>query len=140
MTDELPERLLAVLRTATGNPRLNFAAPPEPLTGGFWAEVLAFRLTGAPAGLACDLVPRGARPEAHDRKDLAGVGRWLAANPPPAASEVICHGDLHPFNLLADPGGAATVLDWSAALLGPRAYDVAFTTVILTDPPVLVPA
>ncbi len=53
---------------------------------------------------------------------------------------MICHGDLHPFNLLAGPAGAATVLDWSAALLGPRAYDVGFTTVILTDPPVLVPA
>src|SRR6266700_2200919 len=60
--------------------------------------------------------------EALDRKDLAGAGRWLAANPP------------------AGPAGAATVLDWSAALLGPRAYDVAFTTVILTDPPVLLPA
>jgi len=78
--------------------------------------------------------------QAHDRKDLAGAARWLAAHPPPAAPEVICHGDLHPFNLLAGPGGTATVLDWSAALLGPRAYDVAFTTVILTDPPVLLPA
>jgi len=253
MTDELPERLLAVLRTATGDPHLDFAAPPEPLTGGFWAELLAFRLAGAAAGLDGDLVarvmpdPAVARKEtlvqaevarrgfptpkvraaggpddgldrafmvmdrapgtpllgglggvsaftrlprlattvpetlaltmsqlhrldpgplrsqldaglavaptvtgllehlralsqAHDREDLAGAGRWLAANPPPAAAEVICHGDLHPFNLLAGPGGAATVLDWSAALLGPRAYDVAFTTVILTDPPVLVPA
>ncbi len=252
MTDELPERLLAVLRTATGNPCLEFAAPPEPLTGGFWAELLAFRLTGAPAGFDGDLVARvmpdpalarketlvqaevarrsfptpkvraaggpgdglgrafmvmdrvpgipllaglgGTRaltqlprlattiPEtlavtmselhrldpgplrsqldtglavattvtglleqlrtlaqARDRKDLTGAARWLAAHPPPAAPEVICHGDLHPFNLLAGPGGAATVLDWSAALLGPRAYDVAFTTVILTDPPVLVP-
>ncbi len=253
MTDELPERLLAVLRTATGNPCLDFAAPPEPLTGGFWAELLAFRLAGAPAGFDGDLVARvmpdpalarketlvqaevarcgfptpkvraaggpgdglgrafmvmdrapgtpllaglggiralaqlprlattipetlavtmselhridpgplrsqletglaaattvagllehlRALTEALDRKDLAGAGRWLAANPPPAAPEVICHGDLHPFNLLAGPAGAATVLDWSAALLGPRAYDVAFTTVILTDPPVLLPA
>jgi aminoglycoside phosphotransferase (APT) family kinase protein len=253
MTDELPERLLAVLRTATGNPRLDFAAPPEPLTGGFWAELLAFRLTGAPGGLDGDLVARvmpdpalarketlvqaevarrgfptpkvraaggpgdglgrafmvmdrapgtpllagldGTRAlvqlprlattipetlavtmsalhrldpgplrsqladglavattvadllerlralsEAHDRTDLAGAARWLAANPPPAAPEVICHGDLHPFNLLAGPGGTATVLDWTAALLGPRAYDVAFTTVILTDPPIVAPA
>jgi len=253
MTDELPERLLAVLRTATGNPLLSFAAPPEPLTGGFWAELLAFRLAGAPAGFDGDLVARvmpdpalarketlvqaevarrgfptpkvraaggpddglgrafmvmdrapgtpllaglgGIRalvqlprlaatipemlavamselhrldsgplrsqldtgltvattvagllehlrvlPETRVREDLAGAGRWLAANPPPAAPEVICHGDLHPFNLLAGPAGAATVLDWSAALLGPRAYDVAFTTVILTDPPVLLPA
>src|SRR6266702_3292117 len=253
MTDELPERLLAVLRTATGNPCLDFAAPPEPLTGGFWAELLAIRLAGAPAGFDGDLVARvmpdpalarketlvqaevarcgfptpkvraaggpgdglgrafmvmdrapgtpllagldgttaftqlprlattvpemlavtmselhridpgplrrrltavpavattvaglldrlRALSEAHGRTDLAGAARRLAAHPPPAAPEVICHGDLHPFNLLAGPAGAATVLDWSAALLGPRAYDVGFTTVILTDPPVLVPA
>jgi aminoglycoside phosphotransferase (APT) family kinase protein len=253
MTDELSGRLLAVLRKATGNPRLHFAAPPELLAGGFWAELLAFRLAGAPEGFDGDLVarvmpdPALARKEtliqaevarrgfptpkvrvsggpgdglgrafmvmdrapgtpllagldgagafsrlprlattipetlavtmselhrldpgplrsqldtglavattvagllehlqavsqAHDRGDLAGAARWLATHPPPAAPQVICHGDLHPFNLLASPGGAVTVLDWTAALLGPRAYDVAFTTVVLTDPPVLVPA
>jgi len=252
MTDELPQRLLAVLRTATGNPRLDFAAPPEPLRGGFWAELLAFRLAGAPAGFDGDLVarlmpdsglarketliqaevarrgfptpkvraaggpgdglgrafmvmdrvpgtplldglgsasaftrlPRLATTipetlavtmselhrldpgplrsqldggpdvattvpglldhlktlsEAHGRRDLAGTARWLGANAPSAAPEVICHGDLHPFNLLAGPGGAATVIDWSAALLGPRAYDVAFTSVVLTDPPLVAP-
>lgn len=37
-------------------------------------------------------------------------------------------------------GGSSRFGGYSAALLGPRAYDVAFTTVILTDPPVLVPA
>jgi aminoglycoside phosphotransferase (APT) family kinase protein len=253
MTDDLSGRLLAVLRSATGNPRLDFAAPPEPLTGGFWAELLAFRLNSAPAGFDGDLVTRvmpdpalarketlvqaevarrgfptpqvraaggpgdglgrafmvmdrapgtplldglggtraltqlprlaatipetlavtmselhrldpgplrsqlegglavaptvdgllehlRASSETYGRRDLAGAARWLAAYSPPAAPEVICHGDLHPFNLLAGPAGAVTVLDWSAALLGPRAYDVAFTTVILTDPPVLVPA
>jgi aminoglycoside phosphotransferase (APT) family kinase protein len=81
-----------------------------------------------------------ALPGTLGRDDLAGAARWLAANPPPTAPEVICHGDLHPFNLLAGPAGATTVLDWSAALLGPRAYDVAFTAVTLIDPPVLVPA
>jgi aminoglycoside phosphotransferase (APT) family kinase protein len=253
MTDELPERLLAVLRTATGNPRLDFAAPPEPLTGGFWAQLLAFRLTGDPVSFDGDLVARvmpdpavarketlvqaevarsgfptpkvraaggpedglgrafmvmdrapgtpllnglggataltrlprlattipetlaatmselhrldpgplrsqleaglavattvtgllehlRALSEACGRADLAGAARWLAANPPPSAPQVICHGDLHPFNLLAGAGGAVTVLDWSAALLGPRAYDVAFTTVTLTDPPLAMPA
>jgi predicted unusual protein kinase regulating ubiquinone biosynthesis (AarF/ABC1/UbiB family) len=27
---------------------------------------------------------------------------------------VICHADLHPFNLLVGPDRAVTVLDWSA--------------------------
>ena len=69
MTDELPGRLLAMLRTATGNPQLDFAAPPEPLTGGFWAELLAFRLTGAPDGLDGDLVARVMPDPALARKE-----------------------------------------------------------------------
>ncbi|HLQ53664.1 MAG TPA: hypothetical protein VK162_05245 [Streptosporangiaceae bacterium] len=32
------------------------------------------------------------------------------------------------------------MLDWSAALLGQRAYDVAFTALTLAEPPILVPA
>jgi aminoglycoside phosphotransferase (APT) family kinase protein len=250
---ELSEQLLVVMRRVTGCPSLEFGVPPEPLTGGFWAELLAFRLVGAPKGFDGDLVarvmpdpaiasketviqtevaergfptpavratggpddglgrafmvmdrasgvplladlggkqafarlPRLARsipdtlavtmselhrldPEpvrvrldtetaittsvsgmienlrthskAHDRADLVAVTDWLDANPVPPAPEVICHGDLHPFNLLADRDGNVTVLDWSAAMLGPRAYDVAFTTVVLTDPPLAVPA
>src|SRR5258708_24347129 len=69
MTDELPGRLLAVLRTATGSPHLDFAAPPEPLTGGFWAELLAFRLAGAPAGFDGDLVARVMPDPAMARKE-----------------------------------------------------------------------
>jgi aminoglycoside phosphotransferase (APT) family kinase protein len=251
--DDLSERLLAVMRKTTGNPCLQFAESPEPLTGGFWAELLAFRLVGAPKGFDGDLVARvmpdaavahketvvqtevahrgfptptvraaggpddglgrafmvmdmargapllaslagkqaivrlprlaatipetlaatmselhrldpepvrvlldadvaittsvGDMPEylrshseAHNRGDLVAVAEWLDTNRPPPAPEVICHGDLHPFNLLADPDGNVTVLDWSTAMLGPRAYDVAFTSVVLTDPPVAVPA
>jgi aminoglycoside phosphotransferase (APT) family kinase protein len=75
----------------------------------------------------------------QERPDLADAARWLGYNPPPPAPEVICHGDLHPFNLLVDSHGAITVLDWSAALLGQRAYDVAFTTLVLAEPPLAVP-
>jgi aminoglycoside phosphotransferase (APT) family kinase protein len=250
MDDDLAERLLAVLRDATGSPALEFAAPPGRLTGGFWAELLAFRVTGGPEGWDRDLVARimpepavarketlvqaevarqgfatptvraaggpgdglgrafmvmdrapgapllaglagrqafarlprlAAIPETlaatmtrlhrldpeplrrrlgdipvattveglldylrsaaeeQERPDLASAARWLAGHPPPPGSEVICHGDLHPFNLLVDPGGVVTVLDWSAALLGPRAYDVAFTALMLAEPPIAVP-
>jgi aminoglycoside phosphotransferase (APT) family kinase protein len=72
------------------------------------------------------------------RQDLAGAARWLADHPPVPTAEVICHGDLHPFNLLAD-GDRVTVLDWSAALLAPRAYDIAFTSLLLSEPPLHVP-
>jgi aminoglycoside phosphotransferase (APT) family kinase protein len=72
------------------------------------------------------------------RPDLAGAARWLTDHPPAPAPEVICHGDLHPFNVLAD-GDRVTVLNWSTALLAPRAHDVAFTSLLLSEPPLRVP-
>jgi aminoglycoside phosphotransferase (APT) family kinase protein len=72
------------------------------------------------------------------RTDLADAGRWLADHPPGPSPDVICHGDLHPFNLLAD-GDRVTVLDWSTALLAPRAHDVGFTSLLLSEPALRVP-
>jgi aminoglycoside phosphotransferase (APT) family kinase protein len=74
----------------------------------------------------------------YGRPDLAAAAGWLADHPPRPAPDVICHGDLHPFNLL-DDGGRVTVLDWSTALLAPRGYDAGFTTLLLSEPPVRVP-
>ena len=65
-------------------------------------------------------------------------GAHRKLDPPGPAPDVICHGDLHPFNLLAD-GDRVTVLDWSTALLAPRAHDVGFTSLLLSDPPLRVP-
>ena len=72
------------------------------------------------------------------RPDLVRAACWLADHPPAPAPDVICHGDLHPFNLLAD-GDRVTVLDWSSALLASRAHDVGFTSLLLSDPPLRVP-
>jgi len=244
-------RLIGVLRSTTGTPGLEYERRPEPLRGGFWAEILSFSLAQPPDGWPAELVARlmpdpgparketimqravaaagyptplvraaggpdcglgrafmimdlaagrpalagldgGLSPAAvprllreipmllatsmarlHEldpglvrgeleqvrevpvtvpgmlsalgrfaaesgRPDLAGAARWLADHPPAPAPDVICHGDLHPFNLLAD-GDRVTVLDWSAALLAPRAYDVAFTSLLLSEPPLRVP-
>lgn len=248
----LEDDLLEVLRAATSTPTLAFDGPPGRLTGGFWAELVSFRLRGAPAGWQGDLVarvmpdpriaaketaiqtevaaqgfptptvhlaggtgdglgrafmvmdlatggrllgglgglgavaalPRLARrlPDAigetmarlhHldatpvrarlagadvgglgmasvvsslaasaalcERADLVAAAQWLEEHPPAPAPEVVCHGDLHPFNLLVGPDGAVTVLDWSASLLAPASYDVAFTGLVLAEPPVGVP-
>jgi len=242
--------LLGVLRDAAGTPDLEYERRPEPLQGGFWAEILSFSLVRPPDGWPAELVarlmpdPGPARKETimqravaaagyptplvrvaggpdcglgrafmimdraagrpalagldggltsaavphllreipgllatsmarlHEldpdlvrgeleqvrevpvtvpgmlsalarfaaesgRPDLAGAARWVADHPPVPAPDVICHGDLHPFNLLAD-GDRVTVLDWSAALLAPRAYDVAFTSLLLSEPPLRV--
>jgi aminoglycoside phosphotransferase (APT) family kinase protein len=74
----------------------------------------------------------------YRRGDLVAVAQWLIDSPLPQAPEVICHGDLHPFNLLVD-GADVCLLDWTAALLAPRPYDVAFTSLVLTEPPLDVP-
>ena len=240
---DLSGQLLQVLRTATGTPALAYDRAPQVLSGGFWAELLAFSLTDPPQGWPRELVARvmpdpglarketvvqaavaaagyptpavrasggpgsslgrafmimdrapgspllsglsgtgaiagalrmaGRLPEilasamaalhaldpqpirgqlsracdvpttvaglldglrdaaaGYGRADLADAARWLIGHPAPPAPEVVCHGDLHPFNLLAD-GDRVTVVDWSAALLAPRAYDAAVTTLLL---------
>jgi aminoglycoside phosphotransferase (APT) family kinase protein len=250
-SDSLPGQLLGVLRGLTGSPGLEYSRPPERLTGGFWAELIAFSLSDPPPGWAGELVARvmpdpdvarketivqvavaaagfptpavraSGGPEAglgrafmimdraagrpllsgldgigaiaqgtrllrripetlaatmaklhsvdpepvriqldsarhaggsvnsrlealrqittsHGRADLTRAAQWLIDHPPLPAPDVICHGDLHPFNLLAD-GDQITVLDWSSALVGPRAHDVAFTSLLLAEPPLAVP-
>ena len=47
-----------MLRAATSTPTLAFDGPPGRLTGGFWAELVFFRLRGAPSGWQGDLVAR----------------------------------------------------------------------------------
>jgi aminoglycoside phosphotransferase (APT) family kinase protein len=248
----LEDDLLEVLRAATATPTLAYDGPPARLTGGFWAELVAFRLEGAPPGwdgelvarvmpdpvtaaketaiqaevaaqgfptpavrlaggpgdglgrafMVMDLVDGGpllgglggagaiaALPKlarrlpdalgetmaslhrldpspvrnrlmetggsgvgidtvlthletgaaACERADLVAAARWLRDHPPADVPEVVCHGDLHPFNLLVTDDGDVTVLDWSASVIAPAAYDVAFTSLVLAEPPVTVP-
>jgi aminoglycoside phosphotransferase (APT) family kinase protein len=52
------DRLLGALCEATGRTDLAFAADPVPLAGGFYAEMLRFRLSDPTDGLDGDLVAR----------------------------------------------------------------------------------
>ena len=47
-------------------------------------------------------------------------------------------GSAFRVDLLAD-GSHVTLLDWSNALLAPRAYDVGYTALLLSEPPLRVP-
>ena len=51
----------------------------------------------------------------------------------------MCHGDLHPFNVLADADGL-TLLDWTGALLADPCFDIALTELLLANPPLPLPA
>jgi aminoglycoside phosphotransferase (APT) family kinase protein len=74
------------------------------------------------------------------RSDLAASAAWLANRPSAEGAVVVCHGDMHPFNVLVDDTDGITVLDWSAALLAPSTYDLGFTSLLLAEPPLVVPA
>jgi aminoglycoside phosphotransferase (APT) family kinase protein len=249
----LSTELLGVLRRVTGDPDLSYDGDPVPLTGGFWAELVTFRLVDPPTGWEGSLVARVmpdaataaketvfqaqvadqgyatpsvvaaggpddgvggrafmvmtladgkplltgldglralvklpslahrlpvalatvlaelhrldpvpverdldarkmARPgldtmleslrttsDALRRADLAAAATWLQANQPVDETVVVCHGDMHPFNVLVDDRGETTVLDWSAAMLAPSTYDLGFTSLVVASPPLLVP-
>jgi aminoglycoside phosphotransferase (APT) family kinase protein len=63
---------------------------------------------------------------------LQGVARWLREHRPHAAEPpVICHGDLHPQNVLVEGGRVSGVVDWPNTVIADRAFDVASTRTIL---------
>jgi spectinomycin phosphotransferase len=67
----------------------------------------------------------------RDRRELilglAGrvdaAGRRLAAR---SFEPVLCHADLHTWNVLVEPGGALWIVDWDEAVLAPRERDLMF--------------
>lgn len=82
-----------------------------------------------------------ALPELHDalrerieRAELpdAQRGRLLARLDALPRSTNVCHGDLHPGNVLLGPAGA-TVIDWANATRGDPAADLAQTWMLLSS-------
>lgn len=106
---------------------------PEPVTAAVRAA------TTEPAWSITDLL-------GHLRSGAAGAGRGdvvaaldrLDADAPTAAATVVCHGDLHPFNIL-DRGDQLVTLDWTGAIVADPCFDVAFTELLLSNPPLVLP-
>ena len=73
-----------------------------------------------------------------DDPPLARLVERVAATRPDSKLRVICHGDLHPFNVLSS-GDQHVVLDWTAARIAHPAYDLAFTRLLLANPPLHAP-
>jgi aminoglycoside phosphotransferase (APT) family kinase protein len=69
-----------------------------------------------------------------DRPDLVRAARHMPPNAPPPGREAICHGDLHPFNLLVDKGHVS-VVDWILGLVADPAFDLAFTGMVMAMAP-----
>jgi aminoglycoside phosphotransferase (APT) family kinase protein len=64
-----------------------------------------------------------------------GVLAWLDEHRPSMTPAVVCHGDIHPFNMLVTPDGSFNVLDWTNGNLCRREYDVGFTAALLQCAP-----
>jgi aminoglycoside phosphotransferase (APT) family kinase protein len=102
------------------------ALDPEPVSGQLDA-------TGATIGsVSSMLAVIRQRAAEFGRPDLVQAAQWLIDHPALPAPDVICHGDLHPFNLLRD-GSRVTLLDWSNAVLAARSHDVACTSLLLAE-------
>ncbi len=70
---------------------------------------------------------------------FAELVAWLESRRPSLAPAVVCHGDIHPFNMLMTADESFTLLDWTNANLCRREFDVGFTAALLHTAPVEVP-
>lgn len=66
---------------------------------------------------------------------LLNATDWLRNHRPNFAPAVICHGDLHPMNMLFDGDQVVAVLDWELARLADPAFDVARTLMLVRIAP-----
>jgi aminoglycoside phosphotransferase (APT) family kinase protein len=106
---------------------------PEPITAAVHATA-----TGVAWSTGDVLQQLRAGAQGAGRDDVVAALDALAADQPSAGGEVVCHGDLHPFNVLERDGGLV-VLDWTGALLAHPCFDLAFTELLLANPPLDLP-
>jgi len=95
-------------------------------------------LEGARVDVGDLLALLGERATGADRPDLANAAADMPRTRPPSEREAICHGDLHPFNLLVE-GDRVSVIDWTVALVADPAFDLAFTAMTMSLAPIDVP-
>jgi aminoglycoside phosphotransferase (APT) family kinase protein len=89
-----------------------------------------------------DLARSAERVSALGLNDLEAGIAWLRAKRPPArADSVVCHGDFHPLNVLAQHGRVTGVVDWTLRhmKLAEAEYDVGATLVLISHAPIHVP-
>jgi len=71
--------------------------------------------------------------------ELAGALDWLAKRQPGGGGRVLCHGDIHPDNVMVTADGTWTLLDWTNARLAHPELDVAWSSELLELRPLRTP-
>ena len=76
-----------------------------------------------------------ARIRRHGLDGLRQAMAWLRDHRPATARAVVCHGDFHPQNLLAEGARITGILDWPNTVVADPAFDIASTRLILACVP-----
>lgn len=162
--------LVATLREATGRVDLELAAPAVRLTGGFYAEMLRFRLADAPPGLEGDLVARivpdpiageweaGLAPDLGSKQeslalwvDQAGDAAALGHRDIAAAGERLLATEPRSRALVITHGdlhpfnviatdAGPALVDWTVARVAHPGFTLGFADLMLANPPIRLPA
>lgn len=73
---------------------------------------------------AASLLHRYHQSSALVLRDLAATHAWQL--PPRVPSEIVCHGDFAPYNVVVNDGEVTGIIDFEAAHPGPRIWDLAY--------------
>ena len=72
----------------------------------------------------------------HGLDQLVAGMEWVKANrPDESCSPCLCHGDLHPGNIMVRKGRIVSILDWANAVIADKEWDVAKTLLVLQAGP-----
>jgi len=69
--------------------------------------------------------------ESFGMPEFDPVLNWLESNEPAFAQWSMNHNDLHPWNVIVEPGGRPVVIDWTNATVGDHRFDLAWTLLLM---------
>jgi aminoglycoside phosphotransferase (APT) family kinase protein len=151
----LAERRCFVMRRLPGHPLVGGIRPRELLMSlrklyrqvvemTASAQAALHRLDAAPIVAELDDMPLGVERWYERMAQFEGFAAgldWLVAHrPPDRATPVVCHGDLHPGNLLVEGDRLTGVLDYTVMTIAEPALDVGYTAMSLHIAPIDAPA
>jgi aminoglycoside phosphotransferase (APT) family kinase protein len=132
---ERVRRIRAMPRLLAESQARLHALPVEPLV----ARLRERGVDPAELSVGALLGDLGAQIRALGMRELLEALAWLERTRPCERRVTLCHGDVHPNNLIVDADGSWTLIDWTNARLAEPEFDVAYTAELLELAPVDVP-